>query len=398
MPLKSYLNDIHKDTMTKRLESWVNINSGSENLNGLNKMLAVANHDFKILGGSSEFISLPPRQSIDHTGKTIETPSAQALRIKKHPQAPYQILLAGHLDTVYSENSRFQQVEKISPQKWRGPGITDMKGGIIVMLQALEILEKSPLAGKIGWEVLLNPDEEIGSSSSEHLFKEAAKRHQIGLIFEPSFPDGALVSARKGTMNYAIVARGKSAHAGRDFYDGKNAIAALAKWITTANQLNDKDHGITVNIGQIEGGTALNIVPDLAICRLNLRMDATEDFAIVRTKLYSIPQQIDGVMFSLHKISERGPKPFEDKEKQLFNQLKETASELDMYLDWRPSGGVCDGNILAAEGLPTIDTLGVIGGALHTEDEYILLDSLVERARLTAAFLLKIAEVQHERS
>lgn len=395
-PLKSYLDDIQKDKqeMLARLESWVNINSGSENLTGLGAMLEVIEKDFAILQGKSEKLSLPPRISIDSEGKSIKTTSAEALRITKHPEASFRLVLGGHMDTVYPASSPFQKVEKLSAQKWRGPGITDMKGGIIIMLKSLELLEKSSFAGKMGWEVLINPDEEIGSACSEHLFKEAAKRAHIGLIFEPSFPDGALVSARKGTMNYTVIAHGKSAHAGRDFYEGRNAITALAKWILSVEQINDRDKGITVNVGQIEGGHALNIVPDLAICRVNLRVDTSKDFEEVKKKLHEITIANEGIHYTLHKISERNPKPFDQKEKRLFEQVKDIAGDIGIQLDWRPSGGVCDGNILAGEGLPTIDTLGVIGGHLHTDEEYLLVDSIVERTRLTTAFLLKLAEAQ----
>jgi len=396
-PLKHYLDEIQRDKekILSQLKVWVNINSGSENLGGLAKMLQVVHKDFSILGGKAEFIDLPPRKSVDAHGNLIEKPSAQALRIKKHNNSRYNVLLGGHIDTVYSVKSKFQKVEKISPEKWRGPGITDMKGGIIVMLKALEVLEKSSLAGQIGWEVLINPDEEIGSPGSEHLFKEAAQRHDMGLIFEPSFSDGSLVSARKGTLNYAVVAYGKSAHAGRDFYEGRNAIVGLAKWIISAERMNDKNRGITVNVGQVEGGNALNIVPDLAICRLNLRMDTPQDFDDVKAQIHQLNSSNDEIRFVLHPLSERGPKPFLEKEQKLFGELKQTAQEIGISLQWRPSGGVCDGNILAAEGLPTIDTLGVIGGNIHTDEEYVLTNSLVERAGLTAAFLLKLAGAHH---
>lgn len=395
--LKSYLHDIQKDKqkMLDRLEIWGNINSGSENLDGLSKMLHVVHKDFNILNGTSEFIDLPARKSIDSRGNLIEKPSAQALRISKHTHSPYRLFLGGHIDTVYPPSGKFQKVEKISPDKWRGPGITDMKGGIIVMLKALEILEKSALAGRIGWEVIINPDEEIGSPGSQHLFKEAAKRNHVGLIFEPSFSDGNLVSARKGTLNYAVVAYGKSAHAGRDFYEGRNAIVGLARWIVSVEGLNDKNKGITVNVGQIDGGTALNIVPDLAMCKINLRMDTPQDFDELKKQLDQINHSNNDIRFVLHPLSERGPKPFGPKEQELFAALKQTANEMDISLDWRPSGGVCDGNILAAEGLPTIDTLGVVGGNIHTDEEYILTNSLVERAGLTASFMLKLAEAHY---
>ncbi len=379
---------VKMSNLVEQLISWANINSGSENLQGLAAMSVALRTAFHSLGAPIEQVRLPPRKKVDSKGHIIELPNADALHISKHPKAGVKVLFAGHMDTVFDANSPFQKAERHG-DRLIGPGVADMKGGLLVMLKVLEQLEQSPLAGKIGWEVIINPDEEIGSSGSAHLFEEAAKRNQVGLLFEPTFDDGSLVSARKGSANYTIVAYGRSAHAGRDFSQGRNAISALARLIIEADQLTDLKKGLTVNFGQIEGGTAANIVPDLALAKLNVRAAEVKDLIGFKEKLQLIAHdhQHDGVHFVIHELISRAPKPFDAKHQQLYAKLQAAAKELNLNLTWKPSGGVCDGNILAAAGLPTIDTLGVIGGQLHTHDEFMLINSLEEKIGLVTRFL-----------
>ena len=384
-----------RENFISLLEMWSSINSYTENIEGLSHMLTALKRAFQPLEGKIHQILLPPRQKIDSKGQMINIPVGDALLIKKHPEAPIQILLAGHMDTVYPISSSFQIPSRISPQILQGPGVADMKGGLLIILKALEILEKSSAAGKIGWEVLITPDEEVGSPSSTPLYRECAKKHQLGLIFEPSFPNGNLVSSRKGSANFTVIARGKAAHAGRDFALGRNAITALARFIMEAEALNEPEKGITINIGHIEGGGPVNIVPDLAICRINIRMMETVDLQTLKQKFDEIAKRCncyEGISLMLHEQGSRSPKPFDKKTKELFESMKSRAQTLGIELDWQPSGGVCDGNILAEEGLPTIDTLGAIGGNLHTSDEYILVHSLVERTLLVSEFLINLCD------
>lgn len=386
------IND-QKDEMVECLIGWSRINSFSDNPEGLSLMLLALKSRFSRLGGTSEIISLPPRSAVSSTGKLIEIPTGNALRIIKRPEAKKRLLLAGHMDTVYSPDHSFQDVEKLPSNKLKGPGVADMKGGLLVMLKALETLEQHPSAANIGWEVLINPDEEVGSVGSHELFAAAAKRNEIGLIFEPSFSDGAIVSSRKGSCNLTVVVRGKSAHAGRDFDKGRNAINALAEYIVKANKLVDSDRGIAVNAGYISGGGPVNIVPELAICGLNVRAVKKEDFHRVRDALCLLAGDCEkeGLTLAPHILTSRDPKPFNDASKHLFAEIERSAAEEGITLSLRPSGGVCDGNLLAEYGLPVIDTLGVVGGEIHTANEYIETDSLVTRSRIVARFLINYA-------
>lgn len=396
----TYLQNLQgqQQSMIQLLTDWVNINSGTDNIEGLQKMFAALEASFIKLGSELKSIPLSPRQKIDALGNQIEIPVGNALEIIQRPELKRRVFLGGHMDTVYSSLSSFQNAEMLSQNVMRGPGAADMKGGLLIMLKALEIFESSPWAKNIGWNLIINPDEEIGSVSSETLILESARNCQMGMIFEPSFSDGNLVSSRKGSMNYSVVARGKAAHAGRDFHQGRNAIMALANFAVGADALNNPSTGTTVNIGYIQGGGAVNIVPDLAICKLNVRCDLAEEQMIVDKLLKDLIAEcnkIEGIDIQLFQEGFRAPKPFDAGTKKLFETLQSCSHYLDLDLAWRPSGGVCDGNILALAGVPCIDTLGAVGGNIHTHDEYVELESLPKRAALAALMLMHFAAEQY---
>lgn len=391
----SYLQwvESQQKPMEDLLIQWSNINSGSENNSGLIEMIKVIKQETASLNAVIQEIPLLPRLGTNSAGEQIEILLAPALSICKRPEAPIQVLLAGHFDTVFSAQSPFQKAERISSSRIRGPGVTDMKGGLIVMIKAIQALEKSPYATKIGWEMFFNPDEEIGSPSSGSLYCQKAKQYDVGLIFEPSFPDGQFVSSRKGSSNYTFITRGRAAHSGRNFHEGKNAVVRMASLILALDELNRLDKHFIVNVGITHGGTASNIVPDLAITHVSCRFDTTE-------KMHELDQIMqktvikytdDEVQCQLIINSGRPPKLMNPPTEELFHSYQDCALKLNSALDWRPSGGVSDGNLLANEGLPTIDTLGVIGGNIHTFEEYIEVESLSARAKLTSLFLMRLA-------
>jgi glutamate carboxypeptidase len=391
----SYLNwiDGRHDAMVQQVLDWSHINSGSLNIAGLDAMRAALVDAFAPLDGKTEEITLAPMREVDSAGNEVEVPLGKALRIVKRPDAPYRVLLSGHMDTVFAVDHPFQHTVRLDDNTLNGPGVADLKGGLAVMLSALEALERSPFADNVGWEVLLNSDEEIGSPGSAPLLAESARRSQIGLIYEPALADGTLAGARKGSGNFTAVVRGKAAHAGREHHLGRNAIVALADFICAIDAFNGQRPGVTVNPGRIEGGGALNIVPDLAIGRFNVRVADTDEMTWVERQLRRIGAEIherEGFAFSLHGGFGRAPKALSPANLELFHCFAECGVELGVPVDWKPTGGCCDGNNLAAAGLPNIDTLGVRGGGIHSSDEFVLLDSLTERARLSALFLMKL--------
>lgn len=377
------------------LEEWAQVNSGTENTSGLKQMSELLKKTFSPLGDSSQFFSLPPWKKMDAKGAIAEIPLGQALSIVKRPAAQKRILLAGHMDTVFPKNSPFQKCQKVNGEKLIGPGVCDMKGGLMVLYLGLKAFENSPYAEKIGWEVFINPDEEIGSVGSKSLLVERAPKYDFALLFEPAYSDGTLVGQRKGSTTFTVLAKGKAAHVGRDFHLGKSAISALARFIVKAEQIHELNPGITLNIGHIIGGGPVNIVPDFASCRINVRFNTQEDGSLVKKHLEELARfesKDEGLDVEIHMEVERPPKPLDEKTHNLYLKLQAAASKLDQTLFLRPSGGVSDGNILAAAGLANLDTMGAIGGNIHTYDEYIFTDSIKQRAKLLALFLMMEAK------
>ncbi|MBM3618777.1 MAG: hydrolase [Alphaproteobacteria bacterium] len=384
-----------QSAMLERTILWAQINSGSFNPEGLGAMADALESAFMALQPDSvERLDLAPQQSVDSKGVLKERPLGQLLRFRKRADAPLKVVLTGHYDTVYPVNHTFQNCTAIDALTTNGPGVADMKGGIVVMLHALLALERSPWADAIGWEVLLNPDEEIGSTGSAPYLSEAARRNDFGLTYEPSLPDGTLAGARKGSGNFSAVVRGRAAHAGRDPHLGRNAIVALSELILAVNALNGQKAGLTVNPGRIEGGGPVNVVPDLAICHFNIRVENADEQTFALEALKKLEQEFsqkDGISLHIHGGFTRPPKTLTPANHALFDFIKQSGALLGLSLQEKPTGGCCDGNNLAAAGLPNVDTLGVRGANIHSADEYMINASLTERAQLSALLLLRFA-------
>ncbi len=370
------------------------INSGSLNAAGVNAVGEALIELCQPLGGQVERLAVSPYTLITPEGEQARYPLGHAVRIRKRPEAPLQIFIGGHLDTVYPFDHPFQQVRWLDDNRLNGPGVTDLKGGLLVMINALLAFERSPWAEQLGWEILLNPDEEIGSPASAALIAEAAERVQLGMIYEPCMPDGSLAGARKGSGNFSVVVQGRAAHAGREHHLGRNAIRALCDYIAALDRLNGQREGVTLNPGFIHGGGAVNTVPECAMARFNIRIERPEDEAWCLQQLQRLSEEInrrDGIHLQLHGQFGRKPKVLSPANIELFKLARSCGEELGLSLTWHPTGGCCDGNNLAAAGVPNIDTLGVQGGAIHSADEYLCVDSLVPRARLSALLLMRLA-------
>lgn len=388
--------------MTQLVQSWSDINSGSTNLKGLAEMRSLLKTAFSSLGAETTEIDLQNHEIINNQGELIQQQLGKALLIKKRPKAPLKIFLGVHMDTVFSFDHPFQKTRLLDQQTLIGPGVADAKGGLVILLKTLETFESSPFAHQLGWEVLINPDEEIGSPGSAPLLARMAASNDLGLLFEPSLPNGAIASSRKGSGNFTVIFRGRSAHVGRDYSNGRSAISALASFIVGCEEISQSHPHIILNIGEVNGGEAVNIVPDLAIARLNIRTLTAEDEALALkplNKLIQSLQQREGISITLHGKFNRPPKPETHGMLTLFSLVKECAESLELELKWHSTGGSCDGNILSAEGLSNLDSMGACGGSIHTDNEYLMLDSLVERTRLITLFLMRLGsgETQWEK-
>ena len=274
-----------------------------------------------------------------------------------------------------------------------GPGVADMKGGIAVMLAALKAVEQNPLADRIGYEVVINSDEEVGSLGSAALLAQSARGKRAALTYEPAaLPDGTLAGARPGSGNFSLVIRGRSAHAGRNPEDGRNALLAAAD--LALKLAAAKYPGLSINPSRIDGGSPSNVVPDLAILRVNLRPRTPEDESRAQELIdASVAQVIVGheVEIEVHGGFGRPPKPLKPEAEALFDLVSKAGADLGQQIAWQPSGGVCDGNNIAACGVPVVDTMGVRGGKIHSMEEFLIVESLKERAALSALTILRLA-------
>lgn len=375
-----------------RAVDWCAVNSGSRNLSGLNQQRRILLDAAASLPASPIEIPLVASREIDADGREAEFAHPPSVAVIVRPEAPVQVILTGHYDTVYPQSSPFQVVRTRPDGALHGPGIADMKGGISVMLAALEAFEAHPQAGNVGYRVLLSPDEEIGSIASGPVLSEFARLGHVGLTYEPALADGALAAARKGSGNFHIVIHGRAAHAGRDFASGRNAVVGAARVAEKLHALNGLRDGLTVNVARIDGGAPLNMVPDVAVVRFNVRFPEAAAAAWFQAEVARIASEVDPDLHAhLHGLITRGAKPFNAAQQKLFSAVKAAGALLGQDITWKPSGGVCEGNNLFASGLPNVDTLGVRGGDIHSEAEHAWPESFVERAQLSATILMKLA-------
>jgi glutamate carboxypeptidase len=400
MPGKSEISrdlaflDGKRGEMTAQLRAWCAINTGTSNLAGLQSMHAMLREAFSELGAEVEAAPSAPHEIVTASGDIERRRLGDCLRIAMRPQAPVRVLLAGHMDTVFPADHPFQTDRLFDADTLNAPGGADMKGGLLVMLYALKAVERSRFADRIGYEVVINADEEIGSPGSSDLMREAAGRAQFACVYEPAMADGTLAGARKGSGNFSAAFTGRAAHAGRDIQEGRNAVVAAARFAAAVDKLSGERPGLTVNVAKIDGGGPNNVVPDRAVVRFNARVNRREDadwFMREVAGLIAAANRNDGVGAQLHGSFARPPKPMTPQLEAFFRALKEIGVELGLDIGWKATGGVCDGNNIAAAGVPVIDTLGARGGAIHSADEFVKLDSLEERAKLSALLLLRIA-------
>jgi glutamate carboxypeptidase len=380
------------EPMLDQVLGWAAVNSGSRNLAGLERMADLLVDAFAALPGLIRLERPAKVDAVDSAGRTIEIEHGRHLHLTVRPTAPVQLLFTGHMDTVFGADHAFQATRWLEEGVLNGPGVADMKGGIAVMLAALKAVEQGPSADRIGYEVVINSDEEVGSPASAALLTQAAQGKRAALTYEPAaLPDGTLAGARPGSGNFSFIVHGRSAHAGRNPEDGRNALVAAADLALRLDAV--KRTGLTINPSRIEGGSPTNVVPDLAILRVNLRPADVETQliakAVIADRIKAVSDEHD-VQIEVHGGFGRPPKPLTDEARALFNLVGQAGADLGQTVRWEPSGGVCDGNNIAACGVPVVDTMGVRGGKIHSMEEFLITDSLAERAALSALTILRL--------
>jgi len=391
-----WLDEQH-DAMVAQLIDWVNINSGSRNLNGLEKMHDKLVEDLACLEADEwESLEVPSREEIDMRGEKHEAMFGRALYYKKRPEAPKQILLLGHMDTVYGEHHHFQHATHLEDGKLGGPGVTDMKGGLLIALYALRALEMSDHAKDVGWELYINPDEELGSRGSAAHLTELGDKHELALIFEPAMTtEGHIAHKRKGNGKFTFVVRGVAAHAGRSFDQGRNAIIMASHAMQAIHLLNGKREDVTLNVGLCHGGSVVNAVPDVCTFKIDVRIKRKEDEAWVFKELAKITDTLnhqEGYSLEFHGDFDRTPKVLDPCTEKWLQFVIDNGELLDQSIAFKASGGCCDGNNLAERGTLVADSMGPCGNHIHSDEEYVITQSLVDRAKLSASILMRLRE------
>lgn len=381
--------------MQARTFEWAKINTGSWNRAGLDQLAPKLGEAFSALDAEIEMIATEPFEKIGNSGSAEAFETGPVIRISSRPQAQMQIVMSGHYDTVFPPHT-FTDITDIGDDKFNGPGLADMKGGLSIMLGALQAFEAGPLKDKLGYQIVITPDEETGNFASAPFLTEAAQSGaMIGMTYEPCMDTGAMSGGRKGSAVFDVVLHGRSAHAGRAKEEGRSALEAAAAMVVALEHLNGKRDGVTFNVGAIDGGGAVNIVPDLAIVRFGARAPDADAAAWATHKvdqLLADAQARDGISGHIHGGFYRPPKPRNAAQQNLFDAVAQTGKAIGLDLEFVDTGGVCEGNNIFAAGVPNVDTLGVMGGRIHSDEEYVVMSSFVERGQLSALLLNRIAD------
>lgn len=300
------------------------------------------------------------------------------------------LLCIGHIDTVYPAGTAAVRPFRVEGAKATGPGVLDMKGGLVALAFALRALEAtgSTALRSMGFSLLVNTDEEIGSPTSRDLFRELAHRHHAAIVLEPARPNGECVIGRKGVGHYCVDVFGRQAHAGSQPELGINAIWELAHKVCAIQELGDRERGTTVNVGVIRGGDRSNVVPDRAAADVDLRVWSVEEGERFEQALQAIVGRswVAGSTAKWSGAISMPPWPTNDGTRKMLEILRVAGSPLGLRFEGVTTGGGSDGNRTASI-IPTLDGLGVVGSRMHSPEEYIEVVSLRQRAVLLALFL-----------
>jgi glutamate carboxypeptidase len=363
--------------IVRTIRQLVEIESPSDNKPAVDRLSAVLAAKFTALGGRAKF-----QKSTDY-GDHLQVDFSGVSAAKP-------VLLLGHSDTVYPMGTLATMPCRIADGRISGPGVLDMKSGIALMLAALDALRS--VYGELPRPVtvLLVSDEEVGSASSRRLTESLAKQSAGVLVLEPAFGwKGAVKTARKGIGAYTLKVRGKAAHSGLDFERGQSAILELARQITRISGWVNLKRGLTLNVGLVEGGTRVNVIPAEATAKLDVRVARQQDAAVIDRRLRSLKPFNRKCQLEIEGGMNRPPMERTLGVRALYCKAVGIAKQLGWSLGEAAVGGGSDGNFTARLGIPTLDGLGGVGEGAHATHESILISELPRRAALLAGLIEK---------
>ncbi|MDR2264953.1 MAG: M20 family metallopeptidase [Enterobacter asburiae] len=359
------------DHYIEELKTLVNVDCGTQTLTGVATVAGIIEALWQQEGWHTEQVDLG-----DQVGPGVF--------VTNKPQAAqFDVLLVGHLDTVFAPGTVAERPMSEDDSRLYGPGVSDMKSGLLNILWAMRGLDAAD-NDRLSIAVAMNPDEETGSVHSHQWIGELAKRSRCVLVCEAARADGSLVKARKGMAGYHLTFSGVAAHAGNDPEKGRSAITALANSVIAINALTNWDRGTTLNIGVIHGGSAANVVADTAVAELDVRFWENDEYDRVNQALNALCEKgfLDGVTTTLTQVNHKPAMATSEATQTLMQQVEAAGKEEGIAITWQAVGGGSDANHTAALGIPTLDGLGPVGAGFHSPAEWLDKASIEPRIRL----------------
>jgi glutamate carboxypeptidase len=356
----------------RQLETLVNIDSGSYSPAGVNRIADFCAASLTDLGAEVE------RIGHDRYGDLV---------IGRLAGDGTRILLIGHMDTVFAEGTAEARPFRVKDGRAHGPGVTDMKAGLLAGMHALAALREQ--GGRPSVTYVCNPDEEIGSPFSTPHIRQLVPEHDVAFILECARANGDVVSARKGTADLHITIAGTAAHAGVEPEKGRSAILAAARLIEALHGLNGQWPGVTVNVGVVEGGTRPNVVAERCLMKVDVRATTAGEMEAATKAIEELGGRtwVGDTTTTIRRVSGHAPMERSTGNEALLALARRVGSELGFEIRGAATGGASDANTTAGMGLPTLDGLGPIGGDDHSADEWLDLASVVPRVTLLAGLI-----------
>lgn len=368
------------EAYSHELSYLVNIDSGSKDFEGIAKVGLYFEKKFSELGWITRQVNIS-----EECGLCWEMSNSKSENI--------DVLLLGHLDTVFPSGTSQERPYRVEGTKAYGPGVADMKGGLLLGYYALKTLQENNRLTGINVCFAFNSEEEVSSTHARPWIERLARRSKLVLVIEPGRPNGALVNTRKGVARYQIEFGGISAHSGVNPEKGASAVGELGHWIVALHKLTDFAKGTTVNVGVVAGGTAANVVAEKASAKVDVRFSELSEFTKVDSAIRQLmaSPSVPGVKAAVVGGLTRPPMVPTEKTLAYCREIEKIGQEYDLDIKWTMTGGGSDGNFSAALGVPTIDALGPVGGSTHNPNEYIELSSIMPRLQLLQEIIARAA-------
>jgi glutamate carboxypeptidase len=364
-----------REEMVERVRGLVEHESPSTDKGAVDELAGNVGAELERIGGR---VMLHPQREF---GACVQADFAGAIKGKP-------LLLLGHIDTVYGMGTLDKMPWRNEGGKIWGPGVFDMKCGVVQMMYAISSLKEVRGGLSRSVIVLLNSDEEVGSKASRKLTEKLARQCEAVLVFEPAAgPKGMCKTARKGVGNFRITVTGRAAHAGLDFEKGASAVTELARQVIRVSEFTDLKRGLTVNPGMIRGGTRTNVVADFAEAEIDVRVVTARDGEMLERKFSRLKAMDRRCKVEVSGGINRAPFERTAGVVKLYKDAQVLAEELGFELGETAVGGGSDGNFTAGMGIPTLDGLGAVGDGAHSEHEHVVVKEIPRRAALAARLI-----------